>query len=48
MPLLKVQLNHPGNEMPFKLGKGYQFKQPITKSACGGSDNQIIGKKGCC
>lgn len=24
MPLLKVQLNHPGNEIPFKLGKGYQ------------------------
>jgi len=24
MPLLKVQLNHPGSEKPFKLGKGYQ------------------------
>jgi hypothetical protein len=24
MPLFKVQLNHPGNEKPFKIGKGYQ------------------------
>jgi hypothetical protein len=24
MALLKVQLNHPGNEKPFKIGKGYQ------------------------
>ena len=24
MPLLKVQLNHPGREKPFKIGKGYQ------------------------
>lgn len=24
MPLLKVQLNHPGKEKPFRLGKGYQ------------------------
>lgn len=24
MPLLKVQLNHPGSEKTFKLGKGYQ------------------------
>ncbi len=23
MPLLKIQLNHPGNEMSFKIGKGY-------------------------
>jgi len=23
MPLLKVQLNHPGNEKPFSIGKGY-------------------------
>lgn len=23
MPLLKVQLNHPGKEKPFKIGKGY-------------------------
>jgi len=24
MAILKVQLNHPGNEKPFKIGKGYQ------------------------
>jgi hypothetical protein len=24
MPILKVQLNHPGNEKPFRIGKGYQ------------------------
>lgn len=24
MPVLKVQLNHPGNQKPFKIGNGYQ------------------------
>ena len=25
MTLLKVQLNHPGKEKPFEIGKGYHF-----------------------